>query len=176
MKCFVIRLTCPYCALKRILLGLSKPLKQVFGINQPWYARPVLTRTPQTLKLSIPPHQPIPTTTTRQNPRLFAGEDDRALFKRNPSKMNLTLYTFVLLSLALALPTHAVPASNEAQRPLNEGEQDSVNTLKSLLESWNPKTGRCYPSGPAYAYDLEAYDCETGEPLPSLGDRTVGRY
>ena len=81
--------------------------------------------------------------------------------------MHLTssIYTILLLSLALL-----TLATNEAQKPLH-GEADEGaerNTrLEKLLDSWNPKKGKCYPSGPAIVADVEAYDCETGVPILS---------
>jgi hypothetical protein len=80
--------------------------------------------------------------------------------------MHLTssIYT-ILLSLALL-----TLATNEAQKPLHEEVDEGAERnypLKKLLDSWNPKKGKCYPSGPAMVADVEAYDCETGVPILS---------
>jgi hypothetical protein len=83
--------------------------------------------------------------------------------------MHLTVTTLLILSLSLS--TLAIPSSNgpegEAQHHLAESAESQNSDPYAPGNEWNPKKGRCYPSGPAFAYDLEAYDCETGEPLPS---------
>jgi hypothetical protein len=145
--------------LKRLPQRLSKPLKQAFGAPQT-FKPPPFSITTQPTPISKP-------TKVANLPQRRSLAQVLKCDPPNPSKMHLTssIYTILLLSLALL-----TLATNEAQKPLHEEVDEGAernSPMKKLLDSWNPKKGKCYPSGPAFAADLEAYDCETGVPILS---------